>query len=359
MLSSGRSSASFFHASSASAVRPSAARASPRSRHDSTWSGASSAARWSCATASSAPISTPERPASRSASRSSGLALSPSSAAAWLERNSPRAKCSLARSCQPRISLEASTGLASSCIASAPVKPCHIVRSLRIEELLENAPDRPALIASEQTVNYPELSALAEAKARELGDVAGQRILVLAPNVPEFVVGLVAVWMAGAVAVPLSARARDHEIATTLEHSGAIDAIGVPEHSGYSFVEALARHGFSAPAEPVDAAAILYTSGSSGQPKGAYLTHAGALHWGRTLAELLALTPEDRTALVIPLSHAFGFASLLACFASHSAAVLVDQARSTEPLVKALETATVLNGSPAVFAALPRPQGGR
>src|SRR4051794_28472167 len=248
MLSSGRSAASFFHASSASAVRPSAARASPRSRHDSTWSGASSAARWSSATASSAPISTPERPASRSASRSSGLALRPSSAAAWLARNSPRAKCSWARSRQPRISLESSTGLASSCIASAPVKPCHIVRALRIDALLADAPDRPALITGEHTVSYPELSARAEALAGELGEVGGQRILVLAPNVPEFVVGLLAVWKAGGVAVPLGARAREHEISTTLEPSGATAALAVPEHGGYSFADALTANG--TPAQP-------------------------------------------------------------------------------------------------------------
>src|SRR4051812_7199523 len=81
--------------------------------------------------------------------------------------------------------------------------------------------------------------------------------------------------------------------------------------------------------------------------------HAAARHWGRTLAELLRLTPEDRTALVIPLSHAFGLASLLACLASGSTAVLVEQSRSAEPLLTALAQSTVLNGSPAVFAGLP------
>jgi acyl-CoA synthetase (AMP-forming)/AMP-acid ligase II len=216
---------------------------------------------------------------------------------------------------------------------------------LRIEALFADAPDRPALIAGEDTLSYPELRALAEAKARALGDVAGQRILVLGPNVPEFVVGLLAVWIAGGVAVPLGARAREHEISTTLAHSGAAHAIALQP-------DALAGRALAAPGEPVDAAAILYTSGSTGQPKGAYLTHAGALHWGRTLADLLELTPEDRTALVIPLSHAFGMASLLACFAAYSAAVLVEQSRSAEPLIRALEHATVLNGSPAVFAGL-------
>ena len=245
-----------------------------------------------------------------------------------------------------------------------------MVRTMRIAA----PPDHPALIAGERTLSYGELQASAAAQAASLGDVRGQRVLVLAPNVPEFVIGLLACWEAGAVAVPLGARARDHEIATTLEHSGAVAAIALPEHGGYSFAEALAKENVkgtvpfiyfreprtTSPSQrnlkgtvPFRLAAVLYTSGSSGQPKGAYLSRAGAEHWGRTLAELLELTPEDRTALVIPLSHAFGMASLLACLASGSTAVLVDQARSVEPLIAALEHSTVLNGTPAVFAGLP------
>ena len=217
---------------------------------------------------------------------------------------------------------------------------------MRIEALLASAPDRPALCQGDRVLTFAELDALSAARAAALGDVTGQRVLVVGPNVPEFVIGLLACWKAGAVAVPLGARVREHELSTVWEDSGAMAAID----GGYSFPLPAAR----APGEPLDGeiAAILYTSGSTGQPKGAYLTHAAALHWGRSIAELLALTPEDRSALVIPGSHAFGLACLLACLASQSPAVLVDQPRG---LVPALDkhAVTVLHGSPAVFATLP------
>ena len=67
-----------------------------------------------------------------------------------------------------------------------------MVRSLRIEA----PPDDPALIAGEHTLTYGELTARADELAAELGDVRGQRVLILAPNVPEFVIGLLACWQA-------------------------------------------------------------------------------------------------------------------------------------------------------------------
>ena len=183
-------------------------------------------------------------------------------------------------------------------------------------------------------------------------------------------IALLAVWRAGAIAVPLGTRSREHELATTLADSGAVAALAVGAHGGYSFATALpalglpeqeTAHGLTLftggeEGEPVDAdvAAILYTSGSTGAPKGAYLTHAAAAQWGRAVAALLALTDEDRTALVIPAAHAFGLVSTLAVLVSGGTIVLVDNARSPEPLVRALTEhgVTILHGSPAVFAGL-------
>ncbi len=225
---------------------------------------------------------------------------------------------------------------------------------MRIEALLASAPNRPALAHGDQVLTFAELDALSSERAASLGDVSGQRVLVVGPNTPDFVIGLLAAWKAGAVAVPLGARAREHELSAALHDSGAVAAIAVAEHGGFSFAEALSAIGTHEPSAPLDdeIAAILYTSGSSGQPKGAYLTHDAALHWGRTIAELLALTHSDRTALVLPGSHAFGLACLLACFASQSLAVLVDQPRGLVPAIER-HAVTVLHGSPAVFATLP------
>ena len=230
--------------------------------------------------------------------------------------------------------------------------------------------DGPALIGGDRALTFAELREAATEVAAGLDGFAGQRVLIVAPNAPEFVIALLAVWRSGAVAVPLGTRSREHELSTALADSGAVAALAVDAHGGYSFATALAalglpgqetEHGLTLftggeENQPVreDVAAILYTSGSTGAPKGAYLTHTAAALWGELVAELLSLTEEDRTALVIPAAHAFGLVSTLAALVSGGTTVFVDNARSPEPLIQAVtdHAVTVLHGSPAVFAGL-------
>jgi acyl-CoA synthetase (AMP-forming)/AMP-acid ligase II len=174
--------------------------------------------------------------------------------------------------------------------------------------------DGPAVIAGDRTLSYAELRA---ARATG-GELVGH-------NSPEFVLGLAGAWNTGETVVPISGRLREYDLAATRERLAA-----------------------STP--PPDIATILLTSGSTGVPKGAYLTREGAAHWGATLAEALALTPADRVGLIIPLSHAFGLATLLAALHAGAAVVLIDNERALPNVLPGL---TVLNGTPAVFAALP------
>jgi acyl-CoA synthetase (AMP-forming)/AMP-acid ligase II len=178
--------------------------------------------------------------------------------------------------------------------------------------LLEH--DGPAVIAGDRTLTYADL--------RAAPPPPGDLVEIIGANTPEFVLGLFGAWNAGVTAVPLSGRLRDYEL----------DRI---------------RSNLKGPG-PFKGAAILYTSGSTGEPKGAYLTRAGARHWARTLAEVLELGPEDRVGLVIPMSHAFGLATLLSALWAGAAVVLVENERALRPA-----ELTVLNGSPAVFASLP------
>jgi fatty-acyl-CoA synthase len=218
--------------------------------------------------------------------------------------------------------------------------------------------------------------------AQRLGTLTGQRVAVVAPNAPALVVGMRAAWRAGAVCVPLSARLREYELRRTLANAQPAVLISVPGYRGFSFRalapglmqllpslrrclfvdeggevgEELPRDGAAVDVEPLgpDIAAVLYTSGSTGEPKGALMTHATLDAQARELPTRLALEPDEVTVLPVPVSHAFGLACLLASQAVGGTCVLADPGTSLEPLRAAVEAAgaSVLHGSPALFAGL-------
>ncbi len=203
---------------------------------------------------------------------------------------------------------------------------------------------------------------------------------VLAPNVPALAVALFAVWRAGAVAVPLSARLRRFELERAFADARPAAAVTVAAHAGFDLgahVRALAaqtpsvrtcllvddlgavREVASSPAtEPVPAlaqelAAIMYTSGTTGEPKGALVPHALAEATARNLAELLGDAADAPYGLIVPASHVFGLGCLLCGLVGGANAVLVDATASLEPLARALveHRARVLHGTPALWAA--------
>lgn len=268
-----------------------------------------------------------------------------------------------------------------------------------IESLLDEAVDaygsRPALFWETESLTYAELGSAVEGLASRLrekgvGSTPGRdRIAIIAPNVPALVIALFATWRVGAVAVPLNARLREHELTRILADAEARLVLSVRSHLGYSFEE-LARGlagelpalqawwivgpfaevtqvlpGPGAPStgEPLDGsvAALLYTSGTTGLPKGALVTHVRELETSRHLARALKLTPADVAAFVVPVSHAFGFTCLLSTIDSGGSAALVDATRTAEPLLEAVDRrrATILHGSPAVFTSVlkARPEG--
>lgn len=252
----------------------------------------------------------------------------------------------------------------------------------------EAAPARPALRWRDVRLRYRELDRAVERAAeglRRAGAARGERVAVVAPNVPGAVVALFAAWRVGAVAVPLSDRLRAHDLGAALEtvdpsvavvvgrsEAAPVDVVGlaaahvstgavlVADAGGRLEVHEQARVGRVRAGTgplPDDIALVLTTSGSTGTPKAALVTHRREVESPRDLAGLLALGEDDATVLVVSIAHAFGLSCLLAAFASRGEVVLVDSTTSSGPLRDALAGATVLHGSPTLFASLARGAG--
>lgn len=252
-----------------------------------------------------------------------------------------------------------------------------------LSDTAREGPDRLALAHGEATLTYAQLSAAADRLSAALAVAPGEAVAVVAPNVPALAVGLFAVWRAGAVAMPLSARLRRFELQRAFADAQPAAAVTVAAHAGFGLAEEIRALGeqtpsmrtcilvdelgavvdesdFSAggpaPALPEELAAIMYTSGSTGEPKGVLLPHALADAMARNVAELLGEDASAPYGLVVPASHMFGLGCLLYGVLAGATAVLVDATASLDPLVEALRrhNAQIMHGSPALFGRLLR-----
>jgi acyl-CoA synthetase (AMP-forming)/AMP-acid ligase II len=250
-----------------------------------------------------------------------------------------------------------------------------------LEAAVSQSPQRPALAHADVELTYRQLHAAVDRLAARLGERSGERVAVIAPNVPALVIALFAAWRAGAAVVPLSARLRSFELRRVFADAQPSAVISLASHGGFSLAGELGAlgeliptlatgivvdelgeiheqlswpTGESAPPLHPDVAAIMYTSGTTGEPKGALMSHALGVAEGECLAGLLGESAQAASVMVVPGSHAFGLACLLCDLAACGEAVLVDSTTSLQPLVAALRRheARVLHGSPALFARL-------
>ena len=103
-----------------------------------------------------------------------------------------------------------------------------------------------------------------------------------------------------------------------------------------------------------DTAAIIFTSGTSGTPKGVMVSHRGLLHFGRVSAQSRALTPDDRVYAFLPMTHIFGLGTVLMASLSSGASLVLRGGFSPDDLLAALAHECVSNllGPPTMYARL-------
>ncbi|MYW92966.1 long-chain fatty acid--CoA ligase [Amycolatopsis rubida] len=193
-------------------------------------------------------------------------------------------------------------------------------------------PARIAVDGGGTTLTYAELDAQAAAFAdglRRRGYRRGDRIALFLPNRAEYFPILFGLLKGGFVAVPVNAKLHPAELAYILDHSGAravvvdeppgppaqVARIAVGRTGPGSFAEIVATgdaHGFAdAEADPDDLAWLFYTSGTTGRPKGAMLSHRNlCASTMNALADMCDFQPEDVVLHVAPLSHGSGLYAL-------------------------------------------------
>jgi long-chain acyl-CoA synthetase len=217
-------------------------------------------------------------------------------------------------------------------------RPPNIARMLA--EALEARPDAEALVAGSLRLTWRGLlHAVCKCAGglREYGVTAGDRVVLYLGNCPELVISIYACAWLGAVAVPVSARARTPELEYTINDADAKALVCSDDLAAFlpmSKTVPTLQHRFttgSAAAEcrpfgklmqaaPVnephasaeeDVAVLLYTSGTTGQPKGAMLCHLNIAHSVMHFAQAQGLTAQDRSVVGVPLTHVTGLVAQL------------------------------------------------
>jgi long-chain acyl-CoA synthetase len=240
-------------------------------------------------------------------------------------------------------------------------------------------PGRTAVRSDQQDLRYRDLDERSARVASWLlgrGIAAGDRVGLMAPNTLEFVELYYGILRAGAIVVPMNPQFKAREVAYYLADSAAALALAwhgvagqasagaatagtdlvIVEPSGFDGT--LAR---SSPAPavaaraPCDTAVILYTSGTTGRPKGAELTHANLLsNIEVTRTTLLSLRHEDVVLGALPLFHSFGQTVGMGCAIASGACLTLlprfDPVRALEVISR--DRVTVLPGVPTMYAAI-------
>jgi len=237
-------------------------------------------------------------------------------------------------------------------------------------------PDREALVCEGLRTSFAELdrrSSCLGAALAQLGVGVGDRVAICLPNCAEFVLAFVAIVKLGAIAVPIGTRLTAAEVGYVLADSTpraafihpdtratfvaagntppvviAVDAPTPPELHLQTLVDSHAPGRFDPPVE-ADDCMILYTSGTTGKPKGAILTQANNFIPGYINAVEWGLTAADRQLITTPLTHrtAFGRVINMLCLGTTLVILPKFDPRETARLCAA-ERITVLGMVPTV-----------
>jgi acyl-CoA synthetase (AMP-forming)/AMP-acid ligase II len=240
-------------------------------------------------------------------------------------------------------------------------------------------PDAPALTEGARTWRYADLASAVERAAeflRGLGVRAGDRVMLIGENGAALASFILAASLIDACAVLENARRAPQEVEGIRAHcdprrvvylgGNSPDARAHAVRAGAAWVSlddlgdvAVGPLNDAAVADPVegtdrDVAVLIYTTGTTGQPKGVMLMHANLLFLGRMMVQLRCLGPADRVYGVLPITHVMGLAAVFGgTFRAGAHLFIVPRFHVAEcAAALAAHGITIMQGAPAMFAKL-------
>ncbi|GAA4825328.1 FadD3 family acyl-CoA ligase [Nocardioides caeni] len=241
--------------------------------------------------------------------------------------------------------------------------------------------DRPAYVEGDRTLTFAGLLDRVERTAgayRDAGVARGDRVVLWAPNSTSWVIAALAVSWAGGVLVPANTRYLGAEVAAIVERVAAALVVVEDGFLGRHQVDELRAEGvertvalladvtaedlprtgstgedFDQPG-PDDVADILFTSGTTGRPKGAMSAHRQTVGVARAWGELGGVTADDRYLVINPFFHSFGYKVGIITGLTTGATLYPLATFDLERTMDLIESEriTVLPGAPAIYQSL-------
>ncbi|TFH11114.1 MAG: long-chain-fatty-acid--CoA ligase [Candidatus Atribacteria bacterium] len=264
-----------------------------------------------------------------------------------------------------------------------------------LRETTEKFPQRDAILDPRGiTLTYEALDQKVSQLARgllELGVDKEDKVGLWMPNIPEWVIAYYAIARIGAVVVPMNTRYKSHEVEYILNDSEATTLFAVGEFAGIDYLSMISeirgslpnlkhiitvgepgegQHGFDAVVDqgaklvgdskladreklcdPLDNVFILYTSGTTGNPKGAMLSHHNIAKNAEQVTEVLRTAEQDVFLLAVPFFHCFGCVMGIAGSITWGAAMVPMQIFKPAEALELVERfgISVLYGVPTMF----------
>ncbi len=255
-----------------------------------------------------------------------------------------------------------------------------------LRETAAASPDKAVTVHAGGRLTYGELDVLSDQVAAGLaiaglrpGDTVGLQL----PNIPQFLISYFGILKAGGVAVPLNVLLKAPELAFQLRDSAAKllitwagilpEAVKGAAATQLTEIYAVGLTSEAAPAVPFerllatpapgqvmaarrldDTAVIVYTSGTTGRPKGAELTHIQLYMNADIPGRLFDVRPDDVVITVLPLFHVFGLSSILDVCVRFGATMSLIPRFDPAAVLTAIQRdrATIFEGVPTMFVSL-------